>query len=325
MFNFIKGKRDTDIKVFHKNKIINRGNLIELNQKIQDKLFHHETVTNLVSITLTFSDSDVKTFGNWLAFEAQEWNHSCFTNSVVIEWEFSVIFPNHEKKIPQPHSMRVRIGAGLRPNEYFQVLMSGAEEYEISEAMSNMVFKIDFVNTIISNELKQIVIQWFENLPDNTIEGLLIRLAKQHRGKVEVILNFSFLLILAFLLIILVTGIIDYFLLNVSIGTPKQSLKLNYFFLIGSFPILLIIWKVCDYYTKRIMQKTIYSFKMAPMIRLTNGDQNRLNGVNSTNKKLVSELVQKIGITLAVGTILFVIKQFFPGLIEAGFRVIQGK
>lgn len=320
MFNFLKGKRDTDIKLFHADKLISRSDLVELNQKVQDKLHLHTVHGSTVNVAITLSNSEVKTFGNWAAFESYDWHQTCFTQTIVLEWDFNILFPNHTVQVPQPHSMRVRIGAGLRPNEFFQVVMSGAEDFEIGEVMADVVFKIDFVNTNLCAELKNLVTAWHEALPKNRPQNSLVRFTRRHKGKIELFIIFIMLISFVFIANIAIVTALPY----VNVKTNAQVIKWIYFALSASFPVFYVIWQTSDFYANRVIEKTIERYRKAPMIQLTRGDNNRINETATINNQLLKDLgVNLIGALVgSVLTLLF--GQVVPFLVKWFIGVYRG-
>ena len=149
LYYLFKGKRDTDIKLFDDNKQFTYFEIIELNNKIYKKLALHEKITDLINVTVGLDKNEIRTFGNWHEFTQTDWNISSRTKYISIEWDFNIILPNQSHKVPQTHTLRVRIGNNLKPSEMIQVVFQGSEEYELEEIQSQMVCKIDFVNSQI--------------------------------------------------------------------------------------------------------------------------------------------------------------------------------
>jgi hypothetical protein len=175
LYYLFKGKRDTDIKLFDDYKQFTYSDIIELNAKIYKKLELHEKVTDLVNVTVGLDKNEIRTFGNWYEFTQTDWNISARTKYISIEWDFNVILPNQTHKVPQTHTLRIRIGNNLKPSEMIQVVFQGSEEYELEEVQSQMVCKIDFVNSQICSELKTVVCEWYDALPKNSEDHKLIR------------------------------------------------------------------------------------------------------------------------------------------------------
>jgi len=164
LFYLFKGKRDTQIRLYDDNKTFYRSNILDINQTIQDKLLLHNVTNKIVNISLALSGNKVKTFGNWLEFENEKWDTNDEVDSIVINWDFEIVLPNRVHTIPQTHSLKIRIGREIKPTELIHLMMIGSDEYELEENSSQMVCKVDFVNSIIAIELLDRVDQWYKSL-----------------------------------------------------------------------------------------------------------------------------------------------------------------
>jgi hypothetical protein len=312
MYYLFKGKRDTEIKLFDEGKKFKRSDLIELNQKIQNKLHNHTVHSDVTNITVTLSNKEIKDYGSWVSFEDKEWHQSAMTHSIVIEWDVNLQFPNQFSSIPQTHTIRLRIGSGLRPNELFQVVMSGGEDFEIGEVMSEMVCKIDFVNNHICNELQGIVSDWYAALPLNEPTNAWIKRCGSHRGKIELFINFLFLSTVVFILNIIFVSLIPY----LSLSSNVQVTKWVFASLTITFPILYVCMKVSNFYSERVIDKTIRRFRRNPMIELTRGDLNKIAEVKRENNKLLKDLAMKITVTIIFNVGCWIGGQFLPSIVE---------
>ena len=165
LYYLIKGKRDTDIKLYDDGKLFTRSDILELNRKVLDKLNLHQIETMMTTISISLDSKEILSFGSWRQFESYDWDISETTEAITIEWDFNVVFPNQYHNLPQTHTMRVRLGRGVKPSEFIQIVFQGGDPHELEEISSQMVCKIDFVNTIICNELNSIVSNWYKALP----------------------------------------------------------------------------------------------------------------------------------------------------------------
>lgn len=320
MYYLLKGKRDTDIKLFDENKIFSKSDFIELNDRIGKKLQNHEVNSGITRVTVTLSNKEIKDYGNWISFQSSEWHESCYTHSVVIEWDFNILFPNQFGPVPQTHTVRVRIGSGMRPNEFFHVVMTGAEDFEIEEVMSEMVCKIDFVNTHLCNELKNIVSEWYSALPKNQPTSLWVKRVSRHRGKLELFINFLFLITATFILNLGFRSFIPY--LNLSQGA--YAMKWLFLALTLSFPVLYVCLRVSNFYGDRIIEGTVRRFKRSPMILLTRGDANRQAETKTENNKLIKDLATKMTVTLLANVLGWILSQYIPHVLDAILKYYRG-
>lgn len=75
LYYLIKGKRDTDIKLFTDHKQFSFSDIVELNDKVYRKLKLHELITDIVNVTVGLDNKKIKTFGNWTEFRNTDLEH----------------------------------------------------------------------------------------------------------------------------------------------------------------------------------------------------------------------------------------------------------
>ena len=177
MVNMINAKPDTDLKLLWEDKKFNLSDLIELNRQIQEKIQNHKVVTNIVKITIVLSDNHMLEFNSWSSFENTNWETSPYTESITITWEMNFLLPSHA--LPQPHTLKLRLGSPLKPSEMFEVLFT-KDYHDIRKEVANAVCTITFVNPIICNELFGIVIDWHKALSTIFPENKLLGSVKKH-------------------------------------------------------------------------------------------------------------------------------------------------
>ena len=303
LYYLFKGKRDTDIKLFDDNKQFTYSEIIELNTKIYKKLELHEKITDLINVTVGLDKNEIRTFGNWHEFTQTDWNISSRTKYISIEWDFNIILPNQPHKVPQTHTLRVRIGNNLKPSEMIQVVFQGSEEYELEEIQSQMVCKIDFVNSQICSELKTVVCEWYDALPKNSENHKLIRFILKHEVKIHSVVVFSFLTACIILINYLVPAIIKF---KISL-MPTDSNQRLFLFLTACLPFIYFFYRLGLLYADRIMKKRIGKLKRNPMFDFTKGDKNRFKEVNTSNKKLLIQIGLNILYALSSNFVAYII------------------
>lgn len=303
LYYLFKGKRDTDIKLFDDYKQFTYSDIIELNAKIYKKLELHEKLTDLVNVTVGLDKNEIRTFGNWHEFTQTDWNISAKTKYISLEWDFNVILPNQTHKVPQTHTLRIRIGNNLKPSEMIQVVFQGSEEYELEEVQSQMVCKIDFVNAQICSELKTVVCEWYDALPKNSEEHKLIRFILKHEVKIQNIVVLSFLTA-GIILINYLFSFLTKINFSAILSDPNHRLFL---FLTSSIPLIYFFYRAGLLYADRIMKKRIGKLKRNPMFEFTKGDTNRFKEVADSNKKLLNQLGLNIFYAFSTNVVAYMI------------------
>lgn len=192
IYHILNGAPDTKIKVFNEDKIIKLSDIYNLNDKIQDKFKTHNIITNKVELCLTFTNHKAMKFNSWIEFNRTKWDIPVNTESCSIQWDFYIKLPYY--KMPQRHTLKVRMGSTIRPNEFFQLMFESDDDFELMEATADVVCKVDFINSVICNELINIVSEWYEVLEkNNTYNKHIVFLKKKSRVLAQFI-NIVFLI-----------------------------------------------------------------------------------------------------------------------------------
>ena len=299
LYYLIKGKRDTDIKLFTEFKQFSFQDILELNDKIYKVLELHKLITDIVNVNVGLENKEIKTFGSWNEFKNTDWNISARTKYITMEWDFNLLFQNQFQNVPQTHTMRVRIGNSLRPSEMIQVVFQGGDEYELEEAQSQMSCKIDFINAQICNQLKAIVSEWYDALPKNSEEHKLIKFILKHEVKFQNLIVFSFLTSAIIFLNYLFSISMKY---EIKI-LPKDINQKMFFFLTLSIGIFYLFYKSGQLLSSRMMNKQINKLKRNPMFEFTIGDKNRFAEVKADNKRILKGLFFTILIGLSINAL----------------------
>jgi len=296
LYYLIKGKRDTDIKLFTDYKQFTYDDIIELNKKIYNKLMLHKLVTDIVNVTVGLDNKEIKSFGSWYEFTESDWNISACTKYITIEWDFNIILPNQTHEVPQTHTLRVRIGNSLRPSELIQVVFQGSEEHDFEEAQAQMCCKIDFINAQISNELKTIVTEWYDALKKNSEEFKLIKFISRNEMKVQNFIVLSF--ITSAIIFVNFLFPVYYYSDNDLIGNDLNH-KL-FLFSTTSIAVFYIFYQSGRLFARRVTRKQIDKLRRNPMFEFTKGDKNKFIEVAEDNKKYLYKLLGSIVLGLGV-------------------------
>jgi len=287
----IKGKRDTDIRLFDQEKSFSIENINDLYDKIISKLRIHTIVGSQMSVVVGLSNKDVKSFGNWEEFQRTDWKIPYRTEYITLEWDFNVLLPNLGTEIPQQHNVRIRIGREMRPSEMIQIVFAGGqEENDLDELNAQMCLKIDFVNFQLCSDLKNIVTEWYESLPKaNTNHRFEPKIVK-HQVKIE-----HFIILTWLVSGIIVSNYLARFGIDLCLVADLQDLFKKLFLVASSFAaILYLFYSAGKLFADRVIRKTINQLRKNPMIRFTSGDNNAIEEIQVKNNSLIKNLGQKI-------------------------------
>lgn len=313
LFYLAKGKRDTQIKLYTDNKVFCRQNVIDLNNKIEKKLLNYSVSNKLTSISINLSSNSIKSYGNWNEFLNETWETSEKTETVTINWDFEMILPNRVHTLPQTHSLKVRLGNELKPNEIFHMMMVGGDEFELEESQAQMVAKVDFVNDRIATELLAIVSDWYNLLPENVKKKDVNKFLEKHGVKLR--MTMEVLIILSGLLLFYPIAMFFIDNSNSIKMTNNGNLKYSFFILNGVFFSYSIFTRVSAFYAQKF-NVTMSKLRDKPIFMFTIGDKNELDRIESKNKGLRREIYMKLFISLVSSGILFMLGFFIKTLIE---------
>jgi hypothetical protein len=308
----IKSKRDTEIKLFNENKVFKREDITELNTRISRKLKNFNVNSSLTNVTINLSNKECQDFGLWESFVGYDWNLvASQTKSITIEWDFNVVLPNQlMPKVPQTHTVRVRLGSNLRPQEFFHVVMNGGEDHEIEEYVSEMVCKIDFVNISLCEDIKNTVTSWYEALPKNTPPSKLEDLIVRHRGKLDLSIVFLCLLSCFCIFNLGCRAVLP----KLYLGDPASQIRWTIFMTTMTVPFFYLALTIGRFFSEKIIMGTIRKFKPNPMILLTKGDQNKVTEAKSVNAQLLKEFWFKLAVTVSINIFLVVVANYIPAV-----------
>lgn len=294
IYYLLKGKRDTEIKLFTGYKQFRFSDIKDLNSKIYKKLELHKLVTDIVNVTVGLESKDIMTFGNWNQFTTYDWEIPECTKYISIEWDFNILLPNSLEQIPQTHTLRVRLGNGLKPSEMIQVIFQGGEEHDFEEAKSQAVCKIDFVNSQICAELKSVVTKWYDSLPNNSEDQKIIPFIFRHTQKLR-----QFIISLFMLSGIIFINLIAFYSIETFKVNTNIDILQKFFFLFSSSTLLIYIFYISGkLYADRLISRNVEKFTRYPMFEITKGDVNKVSEVKKSNKKYLTDL--SVGIVASI-------------------------
>ena len=305
-FNYVfHGKRDTDIKVFDENRKITRADIVDLHNKICSKLEKENIITNLFSLNLNLNNGILKEFSNWEVFNKEDLGIKEETQNITIEYDFSVQLPLYS--IPQRHTLKLRIGGALRFDEYLKLAMNGSEDHELIEKTSDVVCKVDFINYLLANELKNLIEEWYKALPRNKPSNPIVRFALKHRVKIEELFKVLFLLIGSLLMYFASKK----FLFNDFHFEPDTAVIIDSFYktLLSSAIVIYVFYSMGRLYSERISKKIISRLEVFPILQITKGDKNKAEQIKKNNWRNTIKLIIQITIGLVANGLTYLIGQ----------------
>ena len=293
LYYLLNAKPDTDIKIFTERKKIRFEDIVELNAFVQEKIENHNMVTNMTKVTVVLANNRVQDFGTWKEFTKTNWSISAHTQSLILRWEMNFNLPTH--KLPQPHTMTLKLGAGLNASELFHLIVS-KEMHEITSEFSDFVCKIDFINPVICNELFGIVSEWHAALPKLDPERNVVRLLLKHPWRMKELIKAIFI----FAGIGALVSVTHMILSNIEFNSgTKLFLEFNYIWISVAF-IITYLMSVFGKGFANLVDRNIRKLSEQPIFEITKGDKNRIDEIRKGNDKILKQIGIQMIISVAV-------------------------
>lgn len=292
IYYLLNAKPDSQIRLLKDNKKLCFEDLLELNNAVISKLKTESLETSITTITVVFKNKKVNTYNNWMEFERTNWQVSDQTLSVSINWDINIKLPEHE--LPQRHTLKVRLGSPIRPNEFFQLMMTSDKDDELMEATANGVCKVDFINAVIANELLAIVEEWYSALPNNLSKNKIIRFGEKYNRYITFFINS---------LIPLSAIFIGYNLVSRKILSILEWTSTTYNSVLFTIAISVSIIYVASIISGLVSNKVyrqLKDFSGYSMFEITKGDKNSIDEIDKKNNKIKTGVMTQFIIAMVV-------------------------
>ncbi len=281
LFYITTGKLDTNIKAFKEKIIIETGDLIELDKRVNEKLSNHNIVTSIVAVNILIDKNQLIQYGTWDEFQKFDGNRfSEKVKEITMTWDFLVKLPNFIK--PQRHSMAVKITSETNFAALFPTLVSGnfSDIDEAEMMMAPVVCQVNFINHLLSDELINIVQKWVTTREVSPEVTKFITFCKKYKRIIAKTIHYTLPLLFA---------LSAYVYLD--IYKNKLSVELNndvffnviiWFFLslVGIF----VFYKI-GHQIAIISYNALHDYGEHAIFNLTQGDKRKQKEIKNKNKK----------------------------------------
>jgi hypothetical protein len=287
LFYLYNAKPDTEICFLTGGKIVELSDIMTLEEEVAAKLGNHETTGQTVSIAFTLANKRIKDFSTWAEFERVKWNTvNEKVDAISMNWNILIQLPQH--KSPQTHSMKLRIGNAIPPKDIFQMMLTSDDISEVKEAISAGVCKVDFINTIVANELLFIVEKWYKGLKKVPEPELIQNLLKKYGKSTTGFIRYFFPL----LILIIIFSYTDYLypIIGIEKDLSLDSLQTSLIFLLGFFMVGSFVGSLIE----KSIDKQIDKLEEYPNFQITKGDENAKDDFERKNKKLTKKISNKV-------------------------------
>lgn len=281
VYQAMTAKHDCKSKIFARNVKVTLDDIYDLNNRVAEKLLNYKDAGFSISVNVSFVGRKTIEFSSWTEFERHNWNESYAINSITIIWEFNAIMPKYP--VPQKHLLVVKIADGLRPEEMINIVFAGKLENidEIERQIYPVVARVDFINSLLGDELLNIVEEWNNCLETQDDEGHTIQVLRKHRRKLAYLLNY----VTKIVTFVCCIRIIIYMLMGFQVS-KLSDLKVNDF--------CDLLWVVCGLIFSYIFVDKISEW-VANVFFRTLGDEKERHvfAVNKGDRNVQNDLERK--------------------------------
>lgn len=198
LFHLFVGKPDTTQKIFDRPVRVIQTSLIDLNERVVEKLRTHHIEGLVASVDISFGDSTSIHFGGWKEFESFRWTTPKATKDIRIRWQFLLEVQGYE--IPQQHALTVKLTSDGKPIEMLQAILSKhPDEVDPSTfSFAPIVCRVDFISHTLGQELIAVVDDWNKALPAPTTVNSFMSKLDRFKQQIAQLIDYSTPILIAF-------------------------------------------------------------------------------------------------------------------------------
>lgn len=309
-------KPDTATRVYPKRVIIKKEDLDDLNSKIIKKYNLHNINSEFCSITISFESRKSLCFDGWDSFKNYDWSENSCVKNIILTWDFSVKLATYQNV--QRHKLKVKISAGLSPEEILNLVLTGKIENMKDLDMEEfpIIAQMDYIDSLLCNEFLNLVGEWVQDLSISTDnKKSLIGIMQKHRSLVARYFEYVFPLLCLFLGF----TIINYKMLPLFNQSLAEINFGNIMKLFDAFGILFLFVLIIYICSKNIAIKVfefISEYNRFYVFEFTKEDSNRQKNIYKKNKKIKQNVFVRITISIILNVTVSLISSYILGLIK---------
>lgn len=299
LYYAMNAKPDSRSKLFGRDVVISMQDLKNLNYKITEKFkTHYADAGFRINVNVNFKDRECLEFDSWTTFESYDLSLEKEINSILIVWEYNAQLPGY--KLPQKHTLTVRLADELRPEEMLNLRISGKLEEvdKIDQEVCPVIARVDFINPMLGDELLRIVEVWQERLMAPSLDNSkLYKTLKKYSRVIAYIINYSAVLVAIYCSVQFITqwiqGLNVSYLSEISIETTGKLV----YILVYSGVFCSIVYKVFNIVAS-ILFANLRSTSNNHTFNITNGDHLLCQKIEKKLKKTKFKIIGNISFTL---------------------------
>lgn len=262
-------------KVYTRDVVVKLDDIMLLNDRVVEKLQQYKDAGFAISINMKYENKKEIQFSRWEEFEKYTSYEDCPVTSIVIRWEFNAIFEKY--KLPQKHSLMVKVSNGMSPEEMLNIIFSGGIQ-DFNEFDSNfvpVVARVDFIDRIMGDELLSIVTNWVGGLGDSAInKSNFLYLCKRYKRKISKVMDYGTYFAMMGICIFSINGYLSN-LPNDILANIKMSEGLTVINLLLAFFLIAIAGRKVTYGIGETIFEALKDYGNSYVFFITRGDRNR--------------------------------------------------
>jgi len=274
VLNALCGPRNTHIELFPKPCLVNTQDLKNLTKLVAAKLGQLQIVPTSTVMKVVISYEKDRSFEliGWDQLEVYEWKTPERTNSLILSWEF--FYQKSKDSSAELHSLTVRISEALNGMYMLRALLSPDtnDVDRLSIKMAPIVCEVNYVDSLLSRELVQLVSRWNDALRKPISYIAMGDILFKYQGVIKKSVKYSleFLMPLAYICAVYVWMDSQF-----SYGMSTRFISLCAIFIMTFFFSI----KFSDRFAalmSNLIEKRIERMSKFPVFELTDGDQNKV-------------------------------------------------
>lgn len=285
IYYMLNAKPDSISRAFSKRSLIGIDDLIDLNERIKEKVqMNYNDDGYIATVTVNFSNKRCIDFRCWEEFLQHNWTENYCVESIILKWNFNIRIPQYPN--PQNHKLVVKITNGLRFEEFMNFIFSGHMEdfNEMEMETSPILARVDFINTLLGDEVLNIVKDWVDGLEASEIgKNKVILFARKYRKIVARLVEYISFFMFCFLGVSLLCQQIQN--MDVDILGNLTMHQCSYLVaLIVMFAVVCSIIKKLSYIIAKSIYNGLEEYGEAYTFKITKGDEKKQKNIQKMDK-----------------------------------------
>lgn len=300
MYYTLNAKPDSLARAYDGKFVVTKDDLLDINDRVLEKinLSGYQGDGYIATVTVNLLNKRSIDFKNWEEFKQHNWTETSCISSIILKWNFNIRLPQY--KYPQTHCLVVKITNGLTPEEMLNFIFSGNMEDFDGLAIDGMpvVARVDFIQTLLGEELLNIVGEWVEGLKKVAIQkNAVVMLFRKYRKVTARIIEYF-----SFILICILGSATIYNYINKIGAASLGDISLNdvsvLCMLLTGYIIVCYLAKGFTYMFARKIFNLLESYEAIYVFDITKGDRNKKIELEKNTKKTACEFCIKFILSL---------------------------